>query len=44
MPDYTSSYEDVSMFTLSGDREKALLDAQTECCFMWSTKTVTPSA
>ena len=42
MPDYTSSYEDVSMFTLSGDREKALLDAQTECCFMWSTKTGDP--
>jgi hypothetical protein len=38
MPDYTDSYEDVSMFRLSEDREKALLDAQTECCFMWTTK------
>ena len=38
MPDYADSYEDVSMFTLSGDRERALLDAQTECCFMWTTK------
>ena len=38
MPDYTDSYEDVSMFRLSEDREKALLDAQTECFFMWTTK------
>jgi general stress protein 26 len=35
--DYADSYEDVSMFTLSGDREAALLDTQTECTFMWST-------
>ena len=42
MPDYADSYEDVSMFTLSGDRERALLDAQTECCFMWTTKTGDP--
>jgi nitroimidazol reductase NimA-like FMN-containing flavoprotein (pyridoxamine 5'-phosphate oxidase superfamily) len=32
------SYEDVSMFTLSGDREQALLDKQTECTFMWTTR------
>jgi general stress protein 26 len=38
MPDYADSYEDVSMFQLSDDRERALLDAQTECCFMWTTK------
>jgi hypothetical protein len=38
MPDYADSYDDVSMFTLSDDRERALLDAQTECCFMWTTK------
>ena len=38
VPDYTDSYEDVSKFTLAADREKALLDAQTECCFMWTTK------
>ena len=38
MPDYADSYEDVSMFSLSEDRERALLDAQTECCFMWTTK------
>ena len=42
MPDYTDSYEDVSTFTLSDDREKALLDAQTECCFMWTTKVGDP--
>ena len=44
VPDYTDSYEDVSMFTLAEDREKALLDAQTECCFMWTTKEGDPSA
>ena len=32
------SYEDVSMFTLSDDREQTLLDKQTECTFMWSTR------
>jgi hypothetical protein len=42
MPDYTDSYEDVSTFTLSEQREQALLDAQTECCFMWTTKTGDP--
>ena len=39
---YTDSYEDVSMFTLSGDREQALLDQQTECTFMWTTSTGDP--
>jgi general stress protein 26 len=38
MSDYADSYEDVSMFRLSEDRERSLLDAQTECCFMWTTK------
>jgi general stress protein 26 len=38
MPDYADSYEDVSMFRLAEDREKNLLDAQTECTFMWTTK------
>ena len=42
MPDYADSYEDVSMFTLAEEREKALLDAQTECCFMWTTKDAEP--
>ena len=42
MADYADSYDDVSMFTLSGDRERALLDAQTECCFMWTTKSGDP--
>ncbi len=42
MPDYADSYDDVSMFTLSDDRERALLDAQTECCFMWTTKNGDP--
>ena len=35
--DYADSYEDVSMFALDDAREQALLDAQTECCFMWTT-------
>ena len=35
---YTDSYEDVSTFVLDDQREQDLLDAQTECCFMWSTK------
>jgi len=39
---YTDSYEDVSMFTLSGDREQTLLDRQTECTFMWTTSTGDP--
>jgi Pyridoxamine 5'-phosphate oxidase len=42
MPDYADSYEDVSMFALAEDRERALLDAQTECCFMWTTKAGDP--
>src|SRR5215207_6973247 len=42
MADYADSYDDVSTFTLSGDRERALLDAQTECCFMWTTRTGDP--
>ncbi|WP_051063231.1 pyridoxamine 5'-phosphate oxidase family protein [Ilumatobacter nonamiensis] len=40
--DYTDSYEDVSMFTLSGDREQTLLDKQTECTFMWTTSSGDP--
>lgn len=35
--DYVDSYEDVSVFSLSGEREQTLLDRQTECTFMWST-------
>ena len=35
--DYVDSYEDVSMFVLSDEREQALLDTQTECVFMWTT-------
>jgi len=42
MADYADSYEDVSMFKLSDERERALLDAQTECCFMWTTKSGDP--
>ena len=37
MGDYTDDYEDVSIFTLSDERERELLDRQTECCFMWTT-------
>ena len=40
--DYTDSYEDVSRFTLSGDREQTLLERQTECTFMWSTSAGDP--
>lgn len=39
---FTDSYEDVSMFTLSGNREQTLLDKQTECTFMWTTSTGDP--
>ena len=34
--EYVDSYEDVSIFVLSGDREERLLDEQIECTFMWS--------
>ena len=37
-PGYVDSYEDVSMFTLSDERETTLLDRQTECTFMWTTR------
>lgn len=36
--EYVDSYEDVSRFHLDAGREQALLDAQTECTFMWTTK------
>ena len=39
---YTDSYEDVSKFTLSGDREATLLAVQTECTFMWTTSAGDP--
>jgi hypothetical protein len=39
---YADDYEDVSVFTLSGDREAALLDNQTECTFMWTTSAGDP--
>ena len=39
---YTDSYEDVSVFTLSDDREAVLLATQTECTFMWTTQTGDP--
>ena len=39
---YIDSYEDVSTFTLSGDREATLLATQTECTFMWSTSAGDP--
>ena len=34
---YVDSYEDVSVFLLDEERERALHDAQTECTFMWTT-------
>lgn len=36
--DYVDNYEDVSIFTLTDDRETRLLDEQIECTFMWTTK------
>lgn len=36
--DYVDSYEDVSRFALSDEREQTLLDRQTECVFMWATQ------
>jgi len=36
-PQHVDSYEDVSTFVLSDERERRLLDAQTECTFMWTT-------
>ena len=40
--EYTDSYEDVSMFVLSAEREQTLLDKQTECVFMWTTRKAEP--
>jgi general stress protein 26 len=40
--DYADSYEDVSMYSLDDERERALHDAQTECTFMWTTSTGDP--
>lgn len=40
--EYVDSYEDVSMFSLSDDREQTLLDTQTECVFMWTTSAGDP--
>lgn len=34
---HIDNYEDVSGFTLAGDRESRLLATQTECVFMWTT-------
>lgn len=42
MAEYTDSYADVTKFTLSDDRESTLLNAQTECTFMWTTKAGDP--
>ena len=36
--DFVDSYEDVSVFHLDDDRERNLLETQTECTFMWTTK------
>ncbi len=35
---YVDSYDDVSRFTLSDRREASLLERQTECTFMWTTR------
>lgn len=36
--EYVDSYDDVSTFHLSEDRELTLLNTQTECTFMWTTR------
>ncbi len=41
-PEYVDDYEDVSVFVLSDDSERELIDTQTECTFMWTTKTGDP--
>jgi nitroimidazol reductase NimA-like FMN-containing flavoprotein (pyridoxamine 5'-phosphate oxidase superfamily) len=40
--EYVDSYEDVRKFSLSDERERTLLDKQTECCFMWTDKNGDP--
>ncbi len=35
---YVDSYEDVSVFGLSEQSERELVDTQTECTFMWTTR------
>ena len=35
--DYVDSYDDVSMFELTDDDERELVETQTECTFMWTT-------
>ena len=40
--EYVDSYEDVRQFSLSDERERTLLDKQTECCFMWTAKNGDP--
>jgi len=37
-----SDYEDVSVFTLSDEREQVLFEKQTECTFMWTNKAGEP--
>ena len=39
---YVDSYDDVSMFVLSDEREHELLTKQTECTFMWTTRAHEP--
>lgn len=40
--EHVDSYDDVSMFVLSGEREATLLERQTECTFMWTTRAGEP--
>ena len=37
-----NDYEDVSVFTLSEERERTLLETQTECTFMWTNRAGEP--
>jgi len=42
MSDYVKSYDDVSSFALSNEREETLLTTQTECTLMWTTSAGDP--
>jgi nitroimidazol reductase NimA-like FMN-containing flavoprotein (pyridoxamine 5'-phosphate oxidase superfamily) len=42
MADDDRNYEDLSSYVLTAEREREMLDHQTECTFMWTTKAGEP--
>ncbi len=40
--EYVDDYDDVSVFHLSDERERTLLETQTECTFMWTNAQAEP--